>query len=307
MNVKKLIAVFAIALVVGSTTAVAAGHGLVDLALDADEIRATGDETEQLVEGHTVYAEIVNRNASDEQAAAVAVYVENRTRAVENVLWFDDSFLHKVEQNKRAPACGGTVWAMPSGVPFPGPNALETLGAAETYKIDDPNGKSWLVNAYGVGIDADGDGVDDADLGIAAWSVEVDCPALGTPYQTSDLQSDDFLAPDVGVLDYNAVLWFFMDDVDKVINKGAPAVHGVNVTDVDGDGDNDADTPQPTTQGNSHPYNPADTNPAELHTHRTAYIDLYYESFDDIAELTPTFDNNEDFGCWHDHDGDGCL
>lgn len=114
MNTKKILAVAAIALL--SVPAYAAATQIV-----------VGPLTEQVVEGHTVFAVIEKARFRNQtiEAAAVAVLVRERVQERENVkgvLWFNDQYLvspSNIDSAFTRYPCGGAVIAVNAGDPDP--------------------------------------------------------------------------------------------------------------------------------------------------------------------------------------------
>lgn len=289
MNHRKVIIGLVAAALIGS-----AGVAAQDQVDDAGESAFSalgpltgGDAQEEVVEGHTVYTEIVNQQGSEQ--AAVVVNVENRSQG--QVLWFDDTFLHQEEQ---AAACGGSVWATHSqGVLLSDKSLYE---ADVTYSIDTPQ-DNWLVTEF--------EGPDESVL-TRAWAAEVKCPVEGEPYVADGFDgtgfptydaanSDPDATPeDVDPLPYNAILWFEFGSGH--LGPYQSAFGQANF------GENGADSEtHDTTEGNSHPYNFDADQPAANHNHSTALISVYYLDQDNVDHGTVDFENNENFAEWHEH------
>lgn len=324
MNIRKVMIGLMAAALVGSFGGAAQNIGAGEAVGSAASFVKGSDATDEIVEGHTVYQKI-DQGGETEQAA-IAVLIENETKG--QVLWFDDSFLH---QPARELACGGSVWATHSqGVLLPS----NQYTADKTYSITSPAENNagtvtWTITEF--------EGPDNSPL-TRAWAVEVDCFAtnpdegyLTGPFPTycgpnggvddcsvdGDPATDANSPSDVGELEYNALLWFefgfgHLGPVQQFVE---PAQFGCeNTDDGDGDGTNDgtADSPcgadaetHDTTEGNSHPYNPDEAaeadggEPAPIHSHSTAQIDLYYLEEDNVDHGTVDFTNN--LGGFHEH------
>ncbi|HWG90304.1 MAG TPA: hypothetical protein VNZ52_05575 [Candidatus Thermoplasmatota archaeon] len=89
--------------------------------------------------------------------------------AFDGVLWFNDQFLVGEEEDTYVPPgyvpppaptcqyrypCGGSVYAVNSGVPDPITNAgawrVPTTKYVHSYRIKDPNDKVWVIDAYSI-------------------------------------------------------------------------------------------------------------------------------------------------------------
>jgi hypothetical protein len=281
------------------------------------------DEREQVVEGHTVYEKIENRQGNNQ--AAVVVFVQNQTRG--DVLWFDDSFLH---QAGNTPACGGSVWATHEGGLLLSDRSQYIPD--KTYVIEDPeNPLEWRVTEY------------EGPTGFLgaetrAWAVEVqfdtvtnedtddeECTAYfadGIPagsdgdgvFETADTDAaysgtngdPDATPPTVEGFNYNALLWFEFgfghlqgEDEVKEFGDGGADSETHSTAEDDGSASN---SPQ---EGNSHPYNTGEAGeadggePAERHNHTAVNIQLYYLNDEGLTESDDTFSNT--LGGFHEH------
>lgn len=319
MNHRKVIIGLIAASLIGSAgVAAQTVDGTAESAFTALGPLTGGDAQDEVVEGHTVYKKIVNQKGSEQ--AAVVVNVVNQTRG--QVLWFDDSFLH---QTQRSAACGGSVWATHSqGVLLPNRGTL--YSEDKTYEIETPQRNTdgtedWLITEF--------EGPDRSTL-TRAWAVEVACSGDGDAFVAtgggdgfhtyvdpnsgcddtsddgdpatdahcpSDVATED-PGPAGGVdgigLEYNAVLWFEFGGGHLGPFQGGFAQANF------GQGGTDSET-HDTTEGNSHPYNPVEDEPAANHNHSTARISLYYLDQDEVPHGTVDFHNDEAFDTFHPH------
>ncbi len=144
--------------------------------------------TEQLVEGHTVFAVIEvtsdSQSESEEYAAAVAVLVRDYhqkqvAKRFPGVLWFNDQYLTEPTSRQtgdpiiRYP-CSGAVIATNNADPAPPLNdpLYYNVGSyVESYFITDPNDHSWNVDKWLIN-------------GSLVWSVAL--RGTDTTYSTPD-------------------------------------------------------------------------------------------------------------------------
>jgi hypothetical protein len=251
---------------------------------------------EQLVEGHTVFTVIeqvtTNTTSSQEFAAAVAVLVREASVIQSNerfpgVLWFNDQYLVDPVSNAnnnpniRYP-CTGAVMAANAGDTIPpAPGTTETY--IESYLITDPNDNQWNVDKWSetsalatypvwtvalLGNDA---GANTPDDGVSNCNPFNDCSGLLTQCPASDNGSGSgFPTPGAtGYLKYNAVLYFYLEDLtvagaNKFHNPAGPQTYTAGA---DASGCQVGTNPvfpdqwpcpnnNDDQEGNSHPFNP---------------------------------------------------
>lgn len=263
------------------------------------------------VEGHAVH-----RNVSvDGNAVRVSGHgthpapVPAATTGAEgagDVHWFDDSLAHTTQDGaspvevalvvvhsthpveepdgttRAETLCGGTTWAAPPTVDVEG-LTLSDVEAVAAYRFDGPNGGTWTTTEFVT------------PAGEPAWAAEDDCVVPQFPYETVPLTPRDGSgAPGVGELEYNAILWVPTGDL---VTTGSVSF-----------GADGLDASRSTVDGNAHAYNRVDAGTASEHSHAT--LDLRVTHRGDITDLPVgplVFVNDQDYTCWHDHDGDGCT
>jgi hypothetical protein len=250
--------------------------------------------TQEIVEGHSVYATVLeNENIG---MAAIAGIAAKRT-TIGGVLWFNNQELLPSQVASEV-AAGAYVLATEAGDDDPAIHiAAGDLEYADSYQFMDPNDRVWIVDRYtyeicsvdqggsptpvpcdgahaaSTSVDLDKDGHAD-DVSGESLSTEGDVTVdLKSVYvvEIGDTAKDlsatcDPLAVDGGGLkdaagvpqDYNFVLLVRMDTLGDVVADGK--AHGASSTDLKGD-------------GNSHAA--LSTAPAD-HTHDTASIDLWF-------------------------------
>lgn len=294
-------------------------------------IGSAGNGPAQLLEGHTVFVAISNITGVEGHegpAAAVAVLVREHNIPLvgrfPGVLWYNDQYLvdpSSVASDERTRyPCTGAVIAVERGRPDPRDNGALKASAryVESYHVTDPNDVGWDVHLWNLSH------VDSSTY--PAWSVAIrnthatsNVPDDGGPscdpvvdrgcplpidetacYQDPDptapdasLERLDCLPPSCGTLRYNALLFFWLKDIE---NAGPPKNHSAGGQDVPGCHEDDPEFGCPggddDAEGNSHrvfdPLKPAPvepgsadcdgntTRPYDAHCHRTASIDVYY-------------------------------
>ncbi|MCA1814409.1 MAG: hypothetical protein LC624_10740 [Halobacteriales archaeon] len=246
---------------------------------------AASKETQQIVEGHSVYATVLQEN--NVGMAAIAGIAAKRT-TIGGVLWFNNQELVPSSVASEI-AAGAFVLASQAGDDSPLQHINDAdLAYVESYQFTDPNDRAWIVDRYSyqqcsVGdnpvpceaamandqfVDLDGDGVPDDVAGEPLTTGEPVTNVTKSMYvveisaSTKDLSmSCDALALNGGgtAKDYNFVLLVRMDALDPagIIADGASLGTGSALT---------------KEQGNS---GAAVTN-APSTTANTAQIDLWF-------------------------------
>lgn len=285
MKAKKLLAVLGV-LIMAIPGAAYASHGATSV-------------TSEIVEGHTVFAAVVEETGTD--FAAVAGIAAKRT-SIGGVLWFNDQELIPASVASEI-AAGAYVIAAEAGDDSP----LNHLDAAyaESYQFTDPNNRLWIVDRYTydscyvdaagtqqivpcdleaakTGVDLDEDGHDEVNTG----SVDLDGDGNPDVVAADSIvkQAKSLFVVEIGATtldtaagcgtatgnEYNFVMLIRMDALYSAVDDGKS--HGAGAT----------DTP---LEGNSHA---ASLAPVADHTHDTAQIDLWFSESRPPAPATRT-------------------
>jgi hypothetical protein len=249
--------------------------------------------TQEVVEGHTVYATVVQE--TNTQMAAIAGIAAKRV-TLGGVLWFNNQELLPSSVASEI-AAGAYVIGTEAGDddPFMHINSTD-LSYAESYQFTDPNDRTWVVDRYtyqvctvsaggadnqvpceataaNQGVDVDGDGVPDVSTNnpVQNATKSIYVAEIGATTKDTSMSCDPLAANGGGTgKDYNFVMLVRMDTLSNVVQGGKQ--HGASSTDT-------------KEQGNSH--SSVSTPPAD-HAHDTGQIDLWFSEFRPPAPATRT-------------------